>query len=86
VQVKINLSHAYTGELAIELTSPSGTKTMLFNPKNVFGTTNGLTNFILLSNAFYGESSSGNWTLKVVDTLATDTGTLTNWSIKIFGH
>jgi len=86
VQVKINLSHSYTGELAIELTSPSGTKSMLFNPKNVFASDNNLTNFILLSNAFYGESSSGNWTLKVVDTAANDTGTLTNWSIRIFGH
>jgi len=86
VQVKINLSHSYTGELAIELTSPSGTKSMLFNPKNVFASDNNLTNFILLSNAFYGESSSGNWTLKVVDTAANDTGTLTNWSISIFGH
>jgi len=86
VQVKINLSHSYTGQLAIELTSPSGTKTMLFNPKNVFGNTNGLTNFILLSNAFYGETSGGNWTLKVVDTHTGATGTLTNWSIRIFGH
>jgi len=86
VQVKINLSHSYTGELAIELTSPSGTKSMLFNPRNVFASDNNLSNFILLSNAFYGESSSGNWTLKVVDTLANDTGTLTNWSIRIFGH
>jgi len=86
VQVKINLSHSYTGELAIELTSPSGTKSMLFNPRNVFASDNNLTNFILLSNAFYGESNSGNWTLKVVDTLVNDTGTLTNWSIRVFGH
>ena len=86
VQVKINLSHSYTGELAIELTSPSGTKSMLFNPRNVFASHNNLTNFILLSNAFYGESNSGNWSLKVVDTLVNDTGTLTNWSIRVFGH
>ena len=86
VQVKINLAHTYTGELAIELTSPLGTKSMLFNPRNYFGDTDDLENFVLLSNAFYGESSSGNWTIKLVDTIADNTGTLTNWSIKIFGH
>jgi hypothetical protein len=86
VQVKINLAHSYSGELGIELTSPSGTTSMLFNPRNAFGTANNLTNQILLSNAFYGEQGSGNWTIKVVDTLASDTGTITDWSIKIFGH
>jgi hypothetical protein len=86
VQVKINLTHPYTGQLAIELTSPSGSKSMLFNPKNIFASSNGLTNFILLSNAFYGETSNGNWTLKVVDTNSGNTGTLTNWSIRVFGH
>jgi len=86
VQVKINLAHSYSGELGIELTSPSGTTSMLFNPRNAFGTANNITNQILLSNAFYGEQGSGNWTIKVVDTLASDTGTITDWSIKIFGH
>jgi hypothetical protein len=86
IQVKVNLTHSFTGELAIELTSPSGTKSMLFNPLNVFHDASGLTNFILLSNAFYGESSSGNWTLTIVDTQASNTGTLTNWSIRTFGH
>jgi subtilisin family serine protease len=86
VQVKINLAHSFTGELAIELTSPLGTTSMLFNPHNIFTSTNGLTNFILLSNAFYGEQGSGNWTIKVVDTMTSDTGTITDWSIKIFGH
>jgi subtilisin family serine protease len=86
VQVRINLTHSYTGELAIELTSPLGTRSMLFNPLNIFGTTNGMTNFTLLSNAFYGEQGSGNWTLKVVDPLSGDTGTLSDWAIQRFGH
>jgi len=87
VQVKINVSHINSGVLAVELTSPSGTKSRLLNPGNAFGASDNLTNFVMLSNVFYGESSSGNWTIKVIDAHPTsDAGTLTNWSIRIFGH
>jgi subtilisin family serine protease len=86
VQVQVNLHHTYTGELAIELTSPSGTKSMLLNPRNAFGSSDDLEYFILLSNAFYGESGRGNWTIKVVDTGSGDTGILDDWMIRIFGH
>ena len=86
VQIQVNLDHTFTGELAIELTSPSGTKSMLFNPINGFGSSDDLAYFVLLSNAFYGESGRGNWTIKIVDTLSGDTGILTDWMIRIFGH
>jgi len=87
VQVKLNVSHTNSGVLAVELTSPSGTKSMLLNPRNIFSSSNNLSNFVMLSNAFYGESSSGNWTVKVVDThSSSDAGQLTDWSIRIFGH
>ena len=88
VQVKINISHVNSGVYAIELTSPAGTKSMIFNPLNYFRGSSNFTNFVILSNAFYGESSSGNWTIKIVDghPVVDGNGTLTNWSIKIFGH
>ena len=86
VQIKINASHTATGDLAIELTSPAGTKSVLMNPWNAFGTSNDLTNMVLLSNAFYGESKAGNWTIKVIDAVSGNNGTLTNWSIRFFGH
>ena len=43
---------------------------------------------VLLSNAFYGENPSGVWTIKVVDGsgINTTAGTLTGWSIRVFGH
>jgi subtilisin-like proprotein convertase family protein len=41
---------------------------------------------VLLSNAFYGESAAGSWTLKVVDGLATNVGTFDSWKIRVFGH
>jgi subtilisin family serine protease len=86
VQIKVNLTHTYTGDIAIELTSPFGTKSVLFTPYNAFDNSNDLTNMILLSNVFYGENTLGNWTIKVIDADQYSTGTLTDWSIRFFGH
>ncbi len=44
---------------------------------------------LLLTNAFYGEDpqvNTGTWTVKVVDTVSGDTGTLEQWEIRIWGH
>lgn len=85
VQIKVTIDHTYIGDLGIELTSPSGTKSILMNINNgIVGTA--IQDEVLLSNAFYGESSNGQWTLKIVDGYAQDTGTLTNWKINIIGH
>ena len=86
VQLKVKVSHTYTGDLSIELTSPSGTKSVLFTPYNGFAGSDNLTEMVLLSNAFYGESSAGNWTIKVVDAMSSFNGSLASWNIRIFGH
>jgi len=86
VQIRINVSHTYTGDLAIELTSPAGTKSILLNAAHGFGSDNNLTNMILLSNAFYGENTQGGWSVKILDLAGGDVGTLVDWSIKFYGH
>ena len=85
VQIKVTLTHSFVGEIGIELSSPSGTKSILL-PINSLFDVGALDGQYLLSNAFYGESSQGNWTIKIVDPRNTRTGTLTKWSIKVFGH
>ncbi len=107
VQIKINITHGRPGDVGIELTSPSGTKSILMNINNSFlipddsGGSHAwvadLTDFVLASNAFYGESSRGVWTLKIIDGLgaatgteyddvSSQTGTLVSWDINISGH
>ena len=86
VQITVSATHTASGDLAIELTSPSGTKSVLKNGRDGFGSSNNLSNMVLLSNAFYGETLAGNWTIKIVDTDNSDTGTLTNWTIKVYGR
>lgn len=41
---------------------------------------------VFLSNAFYGENSAGNWTIKLLDGAAGTTGQLNDWQINIIGH
>jgi subtilisin-like proprotein convertase family protein len=42
---------------------------------------------VLLSNAFYGENTAGNWTVKIIDAGTNDIGgSLNGWSIRFFGH
>ncbi|MFA6902973.1 MAG: S8 family serine peptidase [Gallionellaceae bacterium] len=88
VQIKVtttNTLDGYTGDLGIELTSPSGTKSILKNIKDGFSSSN-LAGMVLASNAFYGETSTGTWTIKVVDGWVDGTQTLTNVQIRVYGH
>lgn len=70
-------------DLAIEVTSPSGTKSVLLSSKQAIadpsfdfatGYNEGyiLKNAVFLSNAFYGENSAGVWTIRLVDTNSSD--------------
>ncbi len=85
VQIDVKITHPKPGDLGIELTSPSGTKSILLNIRNGFGPATGLA-VVLESNAFYGEAAKGDWTVKLVDGRAGSTGTLGSWKLKIFGH
>lgn len=71
-------------DTAIELISPAGTRSVLLNPKSGLtisydalvsedGTEKYfMKDMILASNAFYGESAKGTWTIKVLDTNGAD--------------
>lgn len=86
VQVSVNLSHSYLSDLQIQLTSPSGMKSVLMTPLNGMNSSVSGQDIVLLSQAFYGENSLGNWTLQVIDINNGDTGTLHSGSMTIYGH
>lgn len=74
----------------IELTSPSGTRSILLHAANGFTNTS-LPNTRFESNAFYGEAPNGTWTLRFLDFCAAS-GTATRLSttqpqtLYLFGH
>jgi subtilisin-like proprotein convertase family protein len=88
VQIEVDATHGNTGELAIELTSPAGTKSVLLTPYNGFINSNADLSMTFLSNAFYGENALGDWTIKVIDSELSGSigGTLNHWVIKFYGH
>ena len=92
IQVKVTFEQEYLGNIGIELTSPAGTKSIIMNTRsNVLGEE--LDDAIFSTNAFYGESSFGKWTLKIIDgsdinpdgTSGTS-GILVEWGVNVFGH
>ena len=83
VQLRIEITHEHPGELGFELISPSGTPSVL-NPvyNGAFADWAGTElDWTVLSNAFYGESPEGVWTLKVIDAKPGNSGSLAAWSL-----
>jgi subtilisin-like proprotein convertase family protein len=86
VQLRVWITHADISELALELTSPSGTKSIVINARNALVGLANYTGQTFLSNAFFQENTAGTWTLKVVDAKSgAVTGTLTKWSLNFVG-
>jgi subtilisin-like proprotein convertase family protein len=90
VQINLQVTHVQSGQVGVELTSPSGTKSILLNINNALlmaSTPDSDLDVTLTSHAFYGENASGTWTLKLIDGKAdTVSGTLDQWAINILGH
>ncbi|MBU2892905.1 S8 family serine peptidase [Colwellia sp. D2M02] len=82
-------------DLAIEVTSPSGTKSMLLSskqaltvPANADGWQVGyiLKDGVFLSNAFYGESSKGQWSIRLIDTSGASYATTDGGILELTGY
>lgn len=86
VQISLTTDHEWPGDLAIHLVSPSGTESRLLNLNNMAYSEGLDPEFLMISNAFYGEESEGYWTIKVYDGDATGIGELINWKIMINGR
>jgi subtilisin family serine protease/subtilisin-like proprotein convertase family protein len=85
VQVFVDVTHPYPGDIGIELWSPSGTRSVLSNIRNGLAPATGI-QARLGSNMFYGEPAAGNWILRIVDGHAEQVGHLNSWMIRVYGH
>ncbi|MDX2177642.1 MAG: S8 family serine peptidase [Candidatus Sumerlaeia bacterium] len=84
VEVTVNITHTYRGDLEVFLTSPSGMTSRLMEVHNDGG--DNYSNWMFTSVAHFGENPNGVWTLKIADRYAGDTGTLANWTLKVNGY
>lgn len=77
--------HHRWGDLQIELTSPSGTRSILAEKHNS-GTGGTYYNWWKFGSVrHFGEPSEGTWTLTVKDLAASYTGTFQSWGIAFYG-
>ena len=85
VVLEIRVDHPEASDLAVQLTSPAATASILNTPFNgVLHGIPGLRNWRLMSNAFYGEAPNGTWTLRVLDLASGETGRLESWRLRFY--
>jgi subtilisin-like proprotein convertase family protein len=91
VLINLDITHDKAGDLIVTLTAPDGTESVLmYHVDNgafttAYGVYNGV-NFEFSSVAHWGESSAGEWTLRIEDTVSGNAGTLNNWSLEFMGN
>lgn len=81
VEVLLDIGHADASQLDVVLISPHGTQSLLYD--NAASTDFPL--FVFSTVANWGESSVGDWTIKVYDRTTGGTGTLYAWALNILG-
>ncbi|MCL1124772.1 proprotein convertase P-domain-containing protein [Shewanella surugensis] len=77
INVEVNISHTYTGDLILELHSPTGEKHIL--QKKSGGGTDDIAKVYSID--MTGIEAQGDWILNVIDTVKNDIGTIEHWSI-----
>lgn len=85
-RIVLNATHPHVGDLRVQLRSPSGTVSTLLNSKSKLNGTANFAGVSLSSNAFLGEAAQGVWTLKVIDDVGVDVGSLTSWTLMLYGY
>ena len=80
VNVSVDITHTWRGDLIVVLLSPEGTEHTLHNRTG--GSEDNLVQSWQLD-SFNGEEMQGDWTLTVSDNANLDTGTLNNWQLTL---
>ena len=80
VQVALNITHTYIGDLVVELAAPSGDRWTLHDRDG--GSADDINRVIPLDPAPQG-ALEGEWTLTIADRAGRDVGKLESWSITI---
>ncbi|KAM4809929.1 proprotein convertase subtilisin/kexin type 5 [Rhinophrynus dorsalis] len=90
VIVRITITHPRRGDLAIYLTSPSGTRSQLLANRLFDHSMEGFKNWEFMTTHCWGEKASGDWILEIYDTPSQlrnfkTPGKLKEWSLVLYG-
>ena len=89
IQVPVNITHTWRGDVVVDLSSPAGTTVRLKETVNTDGDDNVIETYPITAlpaeslSVFEGESTLGTWVLDVSDTQLEDSGQLENWGVTI---
>ena len=83
IDVILDIDHTYRGDLDIVLESPDGTESWLAEDHSDSG--DDYSNWLFNTVQHWGESSLGEWKLKMRDTGSGDNGTLNSWEVIFHG-
>ncbi|NDJ62560.1 MAG: S8 family serine peptidase [Chloroflexi bacterium] len=84
VEVIFNATHTWRGDIAVTLTSPSGTQSRLMEVRPDNG--DNFTNWSFGSVNFWGENPNGTWTIRVTDLLQDFSGTFNSFQLIVHGY
>ncbi|MCX7626226.1 MAG: proprotein convertase P-domain-containing protein, partial [Candidatus Sumerlaeaceae bacterium] len=84
VEVDVVITHPYRGDLEMFLTSPAGTQAKIAATRSDSG--DNYSHWVFTSVAHWGENPQGTWSFKVADRYASDVGSLSSWTLTIYGH
>jgi subtilisin-like proprotein convertase family protein len=92
IEVYVNITHTYQGDLIVTLTSPAGTEVVLHNRSG--GSTDNIIGWYPLDlnpvddlGLLGGEEMMGDWTLTISDNAGGDQGTFNEWCLNfIYGQ
>lgn len=85
-------NHTASGDLKIQLISPSSTTSDLAEPRDCTTSGGAITTCSVFNGWVFGsarvldEPADGTWILRVIDSVPGDTGTFQNWRLKIYGR
>ncbi|WP_293262105.1 MULTISPECIES: S8 family serine peptidase [unclassified Microcoleus] len=82
-EVMFDATHTFRGDLNVTLISPDGTESILAKPNNDNG--DNYSKWVFTSARNWGESSVGDWKLKVSDEVTQEIGTWNSWQLNLFG-
>ncbi|XP_077200877.1 proprotein convertase subtilisin/kexin type 5 isoform X2 [Paroedura picta] len=90
VVVRITIMHPRRGDLAIYLTSPSGTRSQLLANRLFDHSMEGFKNWDFMTTHCWGEKAAGDWILEIYDTPSQlrnvkTPGKLKEWSLVLYG-
>jgi subtilisin-like proprotein convertase family protein len=83
IELTLNATHPYRGDLEVVLRSPSGVESVLAAVRNDSG--DHYANWTFTSVKHWDEFAAGRWTLRVRDGIINDAGTLNSWTLTLHG-